>query len=163
LNLSNTHLANNNNDRVEFMQSSSSGVEILEAEEEDRRCGQSDGHAQSLGKELVHRRSRPFKSPVQVPSSLFRHVSACSQIRCEFGLFFSSFELETPLLLLLLLLLLLPIWPWQVEMECANRIMLKPIATTAQYYILQMCLYPQNVELAIARAWERRGLWIWRV
>jgi hypothetical protein len=34
LNLSNTHLANNN-DRVEFMQSSSSGVEILEAEEED--------------------------------------------------------------------------------------------------------------------------------
>jgi hypothetical protein len=26
-----------------------------------------------------------------------------------------------------------------------------------------MCLYPQNVELAIARAWERRGLWIWRV
>lgn len=141
------------------MQSSSSGVEILEAEEEDR-CGQSDGHAQSLGTELVHRRSRPFKSPVEVPSSLFRHVSACSQICCEFRLFFSSFELETPLLLLLLLL---PIWPWQVEMECPNLIMLKPIATTAQYYILQMCLYPQNVELAIARAWERRGLWIWRV
>jgi hypothetical protein len=56
LNLSNTHLANNNNDRVEFMQRSSSGVEILEAEEEDRCGGQSDGHAQSLGKELVHRR-----------------------------------------------------------------------------------------------------------
>lgn len=63
---SNTHLANNN-DRVEFKQSSSSGVEfmqsssssgveILEAEEEDRCGGKSDGHAQSLGKELVHRR-----------------------------------------------------------------------------------------------------------
>jgi hypothetical protein len=43
---SNTHLANNY-DRVEFMQSSSSGVEILEAEEEDR-CRQSDGHAHQV-------------------------------------------------------------------------------------------------------------------
>jgi hypothetical protein len=38
LNLSNTHLANDN-DRVEFMQSSTSGVEILEAEEEDIDLG----------------------------------------------------------------------------------------------------------------------------